>query len=222
VSLNGKSICAVFFDLDGTLIDSAPDLIDAMHRLRAELGEPTIAMDKVGMVVSKGGRAMLRAGFPGIAEARMETLLPRYLDLYAEQIAKHTRTFDGIDAVLANFDARPLPWGIVTNKPEHLARRVVAELGLAARSAALVGGDTLAKRKPDPEPLLHAALLADVDAAHSVYVGDDARDIEAGRAAGMRTVAAGWGYLDGEDPREWGADIVVARPQDLIPALGLD
>ncbi|HEX7914317.1 HAD-IA family hydrolase, partial [Rudaea sp.] len=148
--------------------------------------------------------------------------LPRYLELYAQQIALFTRTFDGIDAVLANFDARALPWGIVTNKPERLARSVVAELGLAARSAALVGGDTLAKRKPDPEPLLHAAQLANVDATRSVYVGDDARDIEAGRAAGMRTVAAGWGYLDGEDPRDWGADIVVARPQDLIPALGLD
>jgi len=222
VNLNGKPISAVFFDLDGTLIDSAPDLIDAMRRLRSELGEPTIVMDKVGMVVSKGGRAMLRAGFPGIDETRVETLLPRYLDLYAQQIALLTRTFDGIDAVLANFDARALPWGIVTNKPEHLARSVVAELGLAARSAALVGGDTLAKRKPDPEPLLHAAQLANVDARRSVYVGDDARDIEAGRAAGMRTVAAGWGYLDGEDPHDWGADIVVARPQDLIPALGLD
>src|SRR5580765_1959562 len=216
------NIQAVFFDLDGTLIDSAPDLIDAMRRLRAELGEPTIVMNKVGMVVSKGGRAMLRAGFPGIDEARIEALLPRYLDLYAQQIALLTRTFDGIDAVLANFDARALPWGIVTNKPERLARSVVAELGFAARSAALVGGDTLTKRKPDPEPLLHAAQLANVDAARSVYVGDDARDIEAGRAAGMRTVAAGWGYLDGEDPYDWGADIVVARPQDLVAALGLD
>lgn len=222
MSLNGKSISAVFFDLDGTLIDSAPDLIDAMRRLRAELGEPSIAMDKVGMVVSKGGRAMLRAGFPGIDEARVDALLPRYLDLYAQQIALLTRTFDGIDAVLADFDARALPWGIVTNKPEHLARSVVAELGLAVRSAALVGGDTLTTRKPDPAPLLHAAQLANVDATRSVYVGDDARDIEAGRAAGMRTVAAGWGYLDGEDPHDWGADIVVARPQDLIPALGLD
>lgn len=219
---DGQSLSAVFFDLDGTLIDSAPDLIDAMRRLRAELGEPAIAMDKVGMVVSKGGRAMLRAGFPGIAEARIETLLPRYLDLYAQQIARHTRTFDGIDAVLADFDARPLPWGIVTNKPERLARSVVAELGLAARSGALVGGDTLAKRKPDPEPLLHAAQLANVDATRCVYVGDDARDIEAGRAAGMLTVAAGWGYLDGEDPRDWGADIVVAKPRDLLAALGLD
>jgi phosphoglycolate phosphatase len=214
-------IQAVFFDLDGTLIDSAPDLIHAMRRLRAELGEPPMAMDKVGMVVSKGGRAMLRAGFPGIEETRMETLLPRYLDLYAEQIALHTRTFEGIDAVLANFEARALPWGIVTNKPERLARSVVAELGLAARSAALVGGDTLATRKPDPAPLLHAAQLAKVDAARSVYVGDDVRDIEAGRAAGMRTVAAAWGYLDGEDPHEWGADIVVAAPRDLLPALGL-
>ncbi|MFT3792113.1 MAG: phosphoglycolate phosphatase [Rudaea sp.] len=222
MSPNGTSICAIFFDLDGTLIDSAPDLIDAMRRLRAELGEPIIAMDKVGAVVSKGGRAMLRAGFPGIDEARVETLLPRYLDLYAERIAAHTRTFDGIDALLAQLDARALAWGIVTNKPEGLARSVVAELGLVVCSTALVGGDTLATRKPDPEPLLHAARLANVDAARSVYVGDDARDIEAGRAAGMRTVAAGWGYLDGENPHDWGADIVIAHPRELLPALGLD
>lgn len=215
-------IQAVFFDLDGTLIDSAPDLVDAMRRLRAELGEPAIVLDQVGAVVSKGGRAMLRAGFPGVDEARLESLLPRYLDLYAEQIAAYTRTFDGIDGVLARFEASALPWGIVTNKPEYLARAVVAELGLDKRSAALVGGDTLPVRKPDPAPLLHAAQLAGVDAAHSVYVGDDARDIEAGRAAGMRTVAAGWGYLDGEDPYAWGADIVIAKPHDLLPALGLD
>ncbi len=217
-----STISAVFFDLDGTLIDSAPDLIHAMGRLRGELGEPAIAMHQVGSVVSKGGRAMLRAGFPGIEEARVEQLLPRYLELYAEQIALHTRTFGGIDDVLARFDSRPLPWGIVTNKPERLARAVVAELGLAARSAALVGGDTLPQRKPDPAPLLHAAQLANVDAARSVYVGDDARDIEAGRAAGMRTVAAGWGYLNGENPREWGADLVVATPHELLAALGLD
>lgn len=218
---NDRSISAVFFDLDGTLIDSAPDLIHAMGRLRSELAEPVIAMDKVGMVVSKGGRAMLRAGFPGIDEARIEQLLPRYLDIYAEQIAIHTRTFGGIDEVLARFEAHALPWGIVTNKPERLARAVVAELGLASRSAALVGGDTLPQRKPDPAPLLHAAQLAKVDATRSIYVGDDARDIEAGRAAGMRTVAAGWGYLDGENPHDWGADFVIARPQDLLPALGL-
>ncbi|MBN8888609.1 MAG: phosphoglycolate phosphatase [Rudaea sp.] len=215
-------IQAVFFDLDGTLIDSAPDLVDAMRRLRAELGEPAIALDQVGAVVSKGGRAMLRAGFPGVDEARLESLMPRYLDLYAEQIAAYTRTFDGIDGVLARFEASALPWGIVTNKPEYLARAVVAELGLDKRSAALVGGDTLPVRKPDPAPLLHAAQLAGVDAARSVYVGDDARDIEAGRAAGMRTVAAAWGYLDGEDPHAWGADIVIAKPHDLLPALGFD
>ena len=215
-------IHAVFFDLDGTLIDSAPDLISAMRRLRAELGEPPIAMDKVGAVVSKGGRAMLRAGFPGAEDVRIDALLPRYLELYAEQIAVQTRTFDGIDAVLERFEARAVPWGIVTNKPEYLARAVVHQLGLAARSAALVGGDTLPVRKPDPAPLLHAAALAKVDAAHSVYVGDDARDIEAGRAAGMRTVAAGWGYLDGENPHAWGADVVVAKPQDLLSALGFD
>jgi len=212
---------AVFFDLDGTLIDSAPDLIDAMRRLRAELGEPSSALGGVGAVVSKGGRAMLRAGFPGIAEARVEELLPRFLDLYAEAIAVHTRPYPGIEDLLRGLEGRAIPWGIVTNKPGRLARVVVSELGWEPRRSALVSGDCLAQRKPDPEPLLHAAALSGVAADRSVYVGDDARDIEAGRRAGMRTIAVGWGYLDGEDPRAWGADHVIAEPLDLLSVLRL-
>jgi len=217
----GRSVGAVFFDLDGTLIDSAPDLIAAMHRLRAELGESTIDVARVGAVVSKGGRAMLREGFPDADEARVDTLLPRFLDLYAEAIAIHTRPYAGVDALLEALERHSIPWGIVTNKPGRLARVVVAELGWASRSAALVSGDCLPQRKPDPATLLHAAKLAGVSAASCVYVGDDARDIEAGHAAGMRTVAASWGYLDGEDPHDWGADHVIAHPGELFARLGL-
>lgn len=217
-----QRIEAVFFDLDGTLIDSAPDLIAAMQRLRGELGEAAIDMARVGAVVSKGGRAMLREGFPGIDETRVEALLPRFLDLYADAIAVHTRPYPGVAEMLAELERKAVHWGIVTNKPGRLARVVVAELGWDRRSAALVSGDCLPQHKPDPATLLHAAALANVTVARSVYVGDDARDIEAGKRAGMRTIAVSWGYTDGDDPHEWGADHVIAQPHELFTALGLD
>jgi len=212
---------AVFFDLDGTLVDSAPDLIVAMRRLRAENGEADLDVTAIGQVVSKGGRAMLRRGFPGADERRIEELLPRFLDLYAEAIATHTRTYPGVDAVLMALDSSEIRWGVVTNKPGWLARALLAAIELDTRCAALVSGDCLPLRKPDPAPLLHACKLANVDPARSVYVGDDARDIEAGQRAGMRTIAAGWGYLDGEDATTWGADRVARLPSDLLMALGI-
>ena len=221
MKLAGAEVHAVFFDLDGTLVDSAPDMIAAMWRLRAERGESEIDLVAVGAVVSKGGRAMLRKGFPGADETTVDELLPRFLDLYAEAIATHTRTFPGVDAMLDALEARRVAWGIVTNKPGWLARALVAELTLAHRCAALVSGDCLAQRKPDPAPLLHACALAHVDIAHSIYVGDDARDIEAGQRAGMRTIAAGWGYLDGENPHDWGADRVIATPSELLSVIGI-
>lgn len=214
-------VAAVFFDLDGTLVDSAPDLVVAMQRLRAEAGEPELDVSAIGQVVSKGGRAMLRRGFPRADEARIEELLPRFLELYAEAIATHTRTYPGIDDVLAALEARRIPWGVVTNKPGWLARALLAAIALDARCAALVSGDCLPLRKPDPAPLLHACNLANVAAAHSVYVGDDVRDIETGRRAGMRTIAAAWGYLDGEDVRAWGADLIAESPRDLLAALAI-
>lgn len=213
---------AVFFDLDGTLVDSAPDLVVAMQRLRAELGEAPVDVSAIGHVVSKGGRAMLRRGLPQADEARIEQLLPRFLELYADAIATHTRTYPGIDDVLATLEARAIRWGVVTNKPGWLARSLLAAIGLDARCAALVSGDCLPLRKPDPAPLLHACALAGVAAAASVYVGDDIRDIETGRRAGMRTIAAAWGYLDGEDASTWGADVVALRPHELLDAFGLD
>jgi phosphoglycolate phosphatase len=213
---------AVFFDLDGTLVDSAPDMIEAMRRLRVEEGESPAGAESIGSVVSKGGRAMIRRGFPAADEARVEILLPRFLDLYAEAIATHAALFPGMDGVIEALEARGITWGIVTNKPGALARSLLAALRLDARCAALVTGDCLPLKKPDPAPILHACEIAGVAAARCIYVGDDLRDIEAGRAAGMRTIAAGWGYLDGEDPRDWGADSVIDSPAELFAAFGLD
>jgi N-acetyl-D-muramate 6-phosphate phosphatase len=219
--LQGTDIAAVLFDLDGTLVDSAPDLIIAMQRLHAEQGESPVDPAEIRTVVSKGGRAMLRRAFPGADEARVEALLPRFLDLYAEAIATHTRMYPGIDDVLAHLEARDIRWGVVTNKAGRLARALLAALDLDQRCAALVSGDCLPTRKPEPEPILHACALAGVPANRSVYVGDDMRDIEAGRRAGAMTIAAGWGYLDGEDPHAWNADIVVTDPKGLLGELGL-
>ena len=213
---------AVFFDLDGTLVDSAPDLVVAMQRLRAELGETPVDVTAIGQVVSKGGRAMLRRGFADADDARIELLLPRFLDLYAEAIATHTRLYSGMDDVLTSLERSGIRWGVVTNKPGRLARALLAAIDLERRCAAMVSGDCLPLRKPDPAPLLHACALAGVVARRSVYVGDDMRDIEAGRRAGMKTVAAGWGYLNGEDPHAWQADSVATSPGELPRVLGLD
>ncbi|HEY7872344.1 MAG TPA: phosphoglycolate phosphatase [Rudaea sp.] len=215
-------IQAVFFDLDGTLVDSAPDMIEAMRRLRVEQGESPAGAEAIGAVVSKGGCAMIRRGFPAADEARVEELLPRFLELYAQAIAAHATLFPGMNDVLAALETRGVAWGIVTNKPGNLARALLAALALDGRCAALVTGDCLPLKKPDPAPILRACEIAGVAAAHCIYVGDDLRDIEAGRAAGMRTIAAGWGYLDGEDPQHWGADCVIDSPVRLLPAFGLD
>jgi 2-phosphoglycolate phosphatase len=218
--LRGAEIEAIFFDLDGTLVDSAPDLMAAMQRLRAELSLPPIDPAHVGAMVSKGGRAMLRRAFPDVDDARIDTLLPRFLDLYSQAIATHTKTYPGIDAMIDTLEARRIKWGIVTNKPGWLARSLAAELKLDRRHAALVSGDCLPQKKPEPEPILYACQLADVSPQRTVYVGDDARDVEAGRRAGTMTVAVGWGYLAGEDHRAWAADLAIDRPSELLPALG--
>jgi N-acetyl-D-muramate 6-phosphate phosphatase len=219
--LRGADIEAIFFDLDGTLVDSAPDLVAAMQRLRAEMSLPAVDAAHVGAVVSKGGRAMLRRAFAGADEEQIETLLPRFLELYSQAIATHTRTYPGIDALIDELERRRIKWGIVTNKPGWLARSLSAELKLDTRHAALVSGDCLPQKKPEPEPILYACELAGVSPSRSVYVGDDTRDIEAGRRAGTMTVAVTWGYLAGEDPHAWQADLVIAAPSELLPALGM-
>ena len=219
--LLGRDLDAVLFDLDGTLVDSAPDLVAAMQRMCRELGQPEPDTAGVRAAVSKGGRAMLRRGLPGLDDARYDALLPRFLDLYAADIAQLSRPFDGVDALIRAIEARGARWGVVTNKPGWLARPLLQQLGWSTRSAALVSGDCLAVKKPDPAPILRACELAGVAPQRCAYVGDDLRDIEAGRAAGMLTVAAAWGYLDGEDPQAWAADWVARSAQELHAALEL-
>jgi len=212
---------AVLFDLDGTLVDSAPDLIAAVQALCKELGAPAPDPDRVREVVSAGGRAMLRRGLPGADDVMIDQWLPRFLDIYSVNMVEHTRLYAGMDEVLAGFESRGIAWGVVTNKPGWLARPLMEQMGLSTRCSALVSGDCLSVRKPDPAPVLRACELAGVDVAASAFVGDDLRDVQAGRAAGALTIAAAWGYLDGGDPHGWGADRVVDAPVDLPRALGL-
>jgi N-acetyl-D-muramate 6-phosphate phosphatase len=212
---------AVLFDLDGTLVDSAPDLVAAVRALCHELGAPPPDADRVREVVSAGGRAMLRRGLPGADETMIDQFLPRFLDIYSANMLEHTRLYDGMQEVLEGFESRGIAWGVVTNKPGWLARPLLEQMGLHVRCAAIVTGDCLNVRKPDPAPVLRACELAGVEAFATAFVGDDVRDVQAGRSAGTVTVAAAWGYLDGGDPGAWGADLVVAAPAALPEALGI-
>nr|WP_225561748.1 phosphoglycolate phosphatase [Rhodanobacter sp. DHB23] len=211
---------AVLFDLDGTLLDSAPDLHAALVAYCAEAGAPAPDYAAVREVVSRGSRAILRCAFDE-DDAALLARMPRYLELYQGMLATHTRPFDGIAPLLEGIEARGQRWGIVTNKPGFLTEELIARMDWDLRASAVVCGDTLPVKKPDPEPVLLACEHARAEPARCVFVGDDARDVEAGRAAGLYTVAVRWGYLDGGDPDGWGADAVVDHPRQLAELLGL-
>lgn len=207
----------VLFDLDGTLVDSAADLLAAMNRLRADDGLPALPMDGFRQVVSKGGRAMLKVAYPQLDDDTRESRLQVFLDYYAERLAEHSTPFDGVERVLDAIEAAGARWGIVTNKAMYLARDVVAGMGWSRRTAVLVGGDSLPVKKPDPGQLLFACRELGIAPAECVYVGDDERDVVAARAAGMKSVAALWGYRgDDEDPADWRPDASAGRPHDLL------
>lgn len=207
----------VLFDLDGTLVDSAVDLLNAINVLAAREGHAPTTLEKLRPVVSKGARAMLAITFPDYDEARREALRQSFLDIYEAAVSAHSTPFEGVEEVLAEVEAAGARWGIVSNKPHYLCVAVVAAMGWNERCAVLLGGDSLPQRKPDPEPLWHACAACGVEAAQAVYVGDDERDIVAARKAGMKSVAALWGYrLDTEDPHSWQADAAVELPRDLL------
>ena len=214
---------AVLFDLDGTLVDSAPDLAGAANDLRAEHGLPPLPYESLRPMVGTGARGMVGVAFgraPG--DEGFEVLRDAFLARYEKRLLQETAVFAAMHAVLQRLEAAPLPWGIVTNKALRFASPLVQGLDLHRRSAVLIGGDSTPHAKPHPAPLLEAARQIGVDPAHCVYVGDDHRDIVAGRAAGMATLAAGWGYLgQGEAIEDWGADAVVTEPAALLQWLDL-
>ena len=217
-----RGLRGVLFDLDGTLLDTAPDMAAALNRLLVAEGLEALPLAQIRPLVSHGAPRLLRLAFGEPAAERHESLRRRFLDFYRESLAVHTRLFDGFAAVLEAIEASGLRWGIVTNKPGWLATPLVAEVGLAGRCACLVAGDTLAERKPHPLPLLHAAGLLGFEPRECVYVGDAERDVQAARNAGMIPLVAGFGYLgDGEDPAAWQAEAIFARPEELVDWLGL-
>lgn len=208
---------AALFDLDGTLLDSAPDFLATVNRMREARGIAPMMLDGLRPYVSRGARAMLGAVFADVGQIEREAWVPEFLDIYQGEIGRHGTPFGGVAALLGTLENNGVTWGIVTNKPEYLAREILPHCGWETRCAVLIGGDTLAERKPHPLPLLAAAERIGIGPADCVYVGDDERDIVAARAANMRSIAALWGYrLAGEVPAEWGADALIERPAQLL------
>ncbi len=207
----------VLFDLDGTLLDSAPDMLATVNRMRAARGEPPMALEAIRPHVSRGARAMSAAAFPQLVPGQVAALVPEFLEIYGEELGRHGQPFAGVEELLAALEADGVRWGIVTNKPGRLAADLLPMLGWQQRCAILVGGDSLAERKPHPLPLLHAARAIGIDAEACAYVGDDRRDIDAARAAGMASVVALWGYrLEDDDPATWQGDAMLADPRALL------
>jgi phosphoglycolate phosphatase len=214
----------VLFDLDGTLADTAPDLAATANAMRQARGLAALPFSELRPLASHGARGLLgRALGVSPGQEEFETLRQEFFARYEASLCVHTRLFEGIDAVLAAIEARGSRWGIVTNKIARFTDPLVRALELDRRAACVVSGDTTPHAKPHPAPLLHAASVAGRAAADAVYVGDDLRDVQAGRAAGMATVAVRYGYLGEATPIEaWGADHIADTPaalQDLLTAL---
>lgn len=208
----------VLLDLDGTLMDTAPDMGKSLNLLRAEHHLPPLTPDRIRPYVSHGTPALLKLGFGiELQDARFAEMRARYLAIYREHLAEETRLFHGMTEVLEALDSRHLPWGVVTNKPSALTEPLLETCGLRRRAACVVSGDTVARRKPHPDPLLHAAGLCGVVPQKAVYVGDAQRDVDSAHAAGMLAVVALYGYL-GEDelPAAWRADYMIKHPSELL------
>ncbi|WP_144374012.1 HAD family hydrolase [Vogesella urethralis] len=214
-------IKAVLFDLDGTLADTARDLGAALNRLLAEENLPPQPYEAVRPIASHGTRGLVSLGF-GIDKShpRFEEYRLRFLEQYDHDFSSHTTLFDGINELILALQARGLTWGIITNKPMRFTDRLVPALPFAVPPAVVVSGDTVGVAKPDPAPMLHACRLIDTDPRHCLYVGDAERDIQAGRAVGMKTVLVNWGYIaDSDDTASWQADISINEPSELLAYL---
>jgi phosphoglycolate phosphatase len=221
--VNPAAAPLLLFDLDGTLVDSAPDLAGAANDLRDAHGLPPLPFASLRPMVGTGARGMVGVAFGvGPDDDRFIALRDAFLARYAERLLDETRLFDAMQPMLDRLDAGGVRWGIVTNKAMRFTAPIVAGLGLASRAAVVIAGDSTPHAKPHPAPLLEAAQRVGVAPADCVYVGDDHRDIIAGRAAGMAALAAAWGYLGaGEPVHAWGADAVLSSPADLLHWLDL-
>ena len=212
------TIRTVLFDLDGTLLDTAPDLAAALNAVLIENNRSALPFDAIRPVVSHGGIALIKLGFElQPSDPDFEPLRQRLLKIYRDNISRLTRPFPGIADLLDTLEKRRINWGIVTNKPGWLTDPLLQDLGLYDRAVAIVSGDTLDERKPHPAPMLHACELAGSEPGQCVYIGDAERDIEAGINAGMHTLVALFGYLqEQDDPRSWQADDMIETPMGLL------
>ncbi len=207
----------MLFDLDGTLVDTAPDMVAVLQDLQRDHGQAAISYDVARMRVSNGALGLIRIAFPDADEEQRSDLHQQYLQRYTANVCRRSAVFPGLEALLDRLDAASRPWGIVTNKPARMTDPLLNKLGLAHRCACIVSGDTLKQRKPHPAPLLHACDLAGFDPKSTVYVGDAERDVEAGRRAGMATIAVSYGYvMADDDPESWGADRIAADTTELL------
>jgi len=208
----------VLFDLDGTFADTAQDLAYALNRVLSANSRTPLPFERIRPVVSHGGAALIELGFglpPGSAEA--EPLRQQLLDIYQDNICRHTRLFDGMAEVIDQLEETGCLWGIVTNKPSWLTEPLMEGLGLMERAACIVSGDTAARPKPDPAPILHACEVTSTSPGACLYVGDAKRDIEAGQRAGAHTLVALFGYISERDrPQQWGADGCIQSPQEIL------
>ena len=207
---------AILFDLDGTLADTAPDLAGAMNRVRARRGLPLVDYALLRPVASAGARGLIGAAFglkPG--DDGFEELRVEFLATYEQHLAEDSRLFDQVPELLQALADAGIAWGIVTNKAARFTEPLVPQIGLQ-HAGCVISGDTTPHPKPHPAPLLEAARRLDLDPLHCWYVGDDLRDIQAGHAAGMKTVAAAWGYCGDSEPVTWQADVVAQTPADVL------
>jgi N-acetyl-D-muramate 6-phosphate phosphatase len=209
---------SVFFDLDGTLADTAPDLVAAANQLLTKRNLSPKPYEELRPRASAGARGLIQGAFGyGTDHPEFISLRDEFFTYYENALLVHSTLFDGVESLLDQLDLAKIPWGIVTNKSERFTHPITDLMGLRQRAISTVSGDTTPHSKPHPEPILHAARVANIDPAFSLYVGDDIRDVLAGKAAGMKTVAAAYGYCGcAEPPQEWGADYLIHSPLELL------
>jgi len=211
-------INTVLFDLDGTLIDTAPDMANALNILLQEEDCEILPFQTIRPVVSNGSAALVQLGFPDLKEnATVERLKKRYLKIYEDKLCVDSVLFPGMQQLIEHINDQQMRWGVVTNKPGWLTEPLMQQIGLAENAACIVSGDTTNNRKPHPEPMYLACKQSGSRPENCIYIGDALRDIQAGNNAGMRTVVANYGYIgEGENTKNWGADFHIDNPREII------
>lgn len=212
---------ALLLDLDGTLVDTAPDMVGTLNRVLENHRMPPADFARAGKLVSNGAKALIEHGFGDSLQAdQIAELIQEFLDDYKDNVCHHSYVYQGMDEVILECEKNNILWGIITNKPLSLARDLIDGLGLLERAAILLGGDSLPVKKPDPVPMLHSCMVLNLAPSECLYVGDHERDIQAGNAAGMDTAAALWGYIaDHENPNNWDANYLLQKPSGLLTLL---